>query len=127
MSDLNHPPTAVGGIRKTVQSYPGVHVTERVSKRLTNESATCLRARYCIDLVCSDFESEHSDPGESRFDLRVAMVFLLPLARWPGFEAARVEVCGDVTPRFGERGESARRERLNERIADDGGFSRAGH
>src|SRR5262245_29133869 len=61
--------------------------------------------------------------GEPRLDLRVAPRFLLPFGQWLGLEAARADVCGDVTPRFGERGEAARRNRLNKRISDDGGFS----
>src|SRR5215475_931259 len=30
--------------------------TARVSKRPSNKSAACSRARYCIDLMCSDSE-----------------------------------------------------------------------
>src|SRR5882672_3635999 len=67
--------------------------------------------------------------GEARLNFSVTPRFLLPTGpfwRRPGFEAARDDVCGDVAAGFGERGEASRRDRLDERVADDCGFGRAG-
>src|SRR5215475_10641166 len=38
------------------QAYPGAHGTARVSNRQTCETAACLRARYCTNLVWFDLE-----------------------------------------------------------------------
>src|SRR5262249_43093115 len=61
-----------------------------------------------------------------RFDFRIESRFLFPGRRRLRLEAARADVRGDVTPRFGERSEAARRDGLYESVADDGGFSRPG-
>ena len=72
------------------------HSTARVSKRLTNETAACLRARYCADLAWLDlaYRLRLSDHGWRRPEEKPALIIVSATGqKLRGLEKNLCELC----------------------------------
>src|SRR5215813_8029048 len=97
--------------------YQVLRMTARFFSLLWIRLRDRLRKRRLEEGIERRHKALVSVSAEARLDLRIAMGFVLPTGpfrRRPRFEAAWIDVGCGVATRFGERGEAARRDRLDQ-------------